>query len=173
MTSPSQSEGEPQTGLPQADETHWKIGRGLAEVLTGLAFSAIAGYFLLLGKDLPDSNFNPTDPGTAAFPDTLAWALLACSIAILLFGIFRMFSSEKGEGISITEPLNVIGTILLTVLYAFSMPFVTYYVATIVWAPLVLLLSGIRSWKWIVSLTILTLLVAHFVFERVLSANLP
>jgi hypothetical protein len=53
------------------------------------------------------------------------------------------------------------------------MPYVTYYAATVVWVPLLLLLGGVRSWKWIVSLTVLTLLLAYLIFELVLNVNLP
>jgi hypothetical protein len=50
---------------------------------------------------------------------------------------------------------------------------VTYYAATVVWVPLLLLLGGVRSWKWLLSLTVLTLLVAYFIFVLLLNVNLP
>ena len=170
------SDGEPQAGLPQSDESHenqWMIGLGLAEVLGGLAFAAVAGYFLFDALRLPTSNYNPADPGTGAFPNTMGYSLLFCSLTLVAIGIVRMRTGVGNIPVTIVQPLNVAGVIAITVIYALTMPYVTYYVATAVWAPLMLLLGGVRSWKWIVSLTVSTLLFAHFVFEVLLSVFLP
>ena len=173
MTTTSNSEGEPQAGLPQSAENQWKIGLGLTEVLAGLIFSALAGYFLIEALDFPSSSYNTADPGTAAFPNTMGYSLLFCSLTLVVIGIFRMRTGVGNTPVTITQPLNVVGVIALTVIYALAMPYVTYYGATIVWAPLMLIMGGVRSWKWIVSLTVSTMLFAHFVFEVLLSVFLP
>ena len=173
MTTTSNSEGEPQAGLPQSAENQWKIGLGLTEVLAGLIFSALAGYFLIEALDFPSSSYNTADPGTAAFPNTMGYSLLFCSLTLVVIGIFRMRTGVGNTPVTITQPLNVVGVIALTVIYALAMPYVTYYGATIVWAPLMLIMGGVRSWKWIVFLTLFTLLFAHFVFEVLLNVFLP
>ena len=133
----------------------------------------MAGYFLIAARDLPTFNFNPADPGTATFPDTMGGALLACSLALAAIGIFRIRTGFGNTPVTITEPLNVTGAIVVTLIYVLAMPYVTYYAATVVWVPLLLLLGGVRSWKWLLSLTVLTLLVAYFIFELLLNVNLP
>jgi hypothetical protein len=170
------SDGEPQAGPPQSAkgyESQWMIGLGLAEVLGGLTFAAVAGYFLFDALSLPSSNYNPADPGTAAFPNTMGYSLLLCSLTLVVIGIVRMRTGVGNTPVTIDQPLNVVGVVAITVIYALTMPYVTYYGATAVWAPLMLLLGGVRSWKWIVSLTVSTMLFAHFVFEVLLSVFLP
>jgi len=173
MTITSNSEGEPQAGLPQSVESQWMIGLGLAEVLAGLVFAALAGYFLIDALDLPSSSYNTLDPGTAAFPNTMGYSLLFCSLTLVVIGIFRMRTGVGNTPVTITQPLNVVGVVAITVIYALAMPYVTYYGATIVWAPLMLILGGVRSWKLIIFLTVSTLLFAYFVFEVLLSVFLP
>ena len=173
MTITSSSEGEPQVGRPQGAESKWMIGLGLAEVLAGLIFTAVAGYFLIYALDFPSSSYSPTDVGTGAFPNTLGYALLFCSLTLAVIGIFRMRSGVGDAPVTIIQPLNVTGVAAVTVIYALAMPYVTYYGVTIIWVPLMLLLGGVRSWKWIVFLTVFTLLFAYFVFEVLLSVTLP
>ena len=173
MTTTSNSEGEPQAGLPQSAENQWKIGLGLTEVLAGLIFSALAGYFLIEALDFPSSSYNTADPGTAAFPNTMGYSLLFCSLTLVVIGIFRMRTGVGDTPVTIIHPLNITGVAAVTVIYALVMPYVTYYGATIVWVPLMLILGGVRGWKWIVFLTISTLLTAYFIFEVLLSVVLP
>ena len=165
--------GGPERGSLTTPGRQWKIGLGLAETIAGLVFAAVAGYFLIAARDLPTFNFNPADPGTATFPDTMGSALLVCSLALAATGIFRIRTGFGNAPVTITEPLNVTGAIVVTLIYVLLMPYVTYYAATVVWVPLMLLLGGVRSWKWILSLTMSTLLVAYFVFELLLNVNLP
>jgi len=165
--------GSLERGSPTTRGRQWKIGLGLAETIAGFVFAAVAGYFLIAARDLPTFNFNPADPGTAAFPDTMGGALLACSLILAAIGIFRIRTGIGNTPVLISEPLNVTGAIAVTLIYVLAMPYVTYYTATVVWVPLLLLLGGVRSWKWIVSLTVLTLLLAYFIFELVLNVNLP
>ena len=99
--------------------------------------------------------------------------LLACSLILAAIGIFRIRTGIGNTPVVISEPLNVTGAIAVTLIYVLAMPYVTYYAATVVWVPLLLLLGGVRSWKWIVSLTVLTLLLAYLIFELVLNVNLP
>jgi hypothetical protein len=173
MTMTSESQGEPREGLSQGAETQWKIGLGLAEVIGGIAFAAIAGYFLISALDLPTFKFNPADPGVAAFPNTMGLILLGCSLALAVIGICRMRTGTGNVPVAIVQPLNVIAVIILTLLYAIAMPYVTYYVATAIWVPLILLLSNIRSWKMIAILTLSLLLFAYFVFDIILNVKLP
>ena len=84
-----------------------------------------------------------------------------------------MRTGDGNTPVTIVQPLNVVGVVAVTVIYALAMPYVTYYGATIVWAPLMLILGGVRSWKLIISLTVSTLLFAHFVFEVLLGVFLP
>lgn len=169
----SNSEGESQVGLSQDAKSKWEISLSLVEVLGGLIFTAVAGYFLIDALNLPSSSYNPADPGTAAFPNALGYALLFCSLALVVNGIFRMRSGVGDTPVTIIQPLNVVGVAIITVIYALVMPYVTYYGATIVWLPLMLILGGVRTWKWIVFLTISTLLSAYFIFEVLLSVVLP
>jgi len=173
MTMTSNSEGEPQAGLPQDVESKWETGLGLVEVLAGLTFAAVAGYFLIDALNLPSSSYNPYDAGTAAFPNALGYALLFCSLALVVIGIFRMRTGVGDTPVTIIHPLNITGVAAVTVIYALVMPYVTYYGATIVWVPLMIILGGVRGWKWIVFLTISTLLTAYFIFEVLLSVVLP
>ncbi|MEQ8193776.1 MAG: tripartite tricarboxylate transporter TctB family protein [Rhodospirillales bacterium] len=174
MTMTSENQGESREGLSQDAETQWKIGLGLAELVGGILFAAIAGYFLISAQDLPTFKFNPADPGVAAFPNTMGLVLLGCSLALAAIGIVRMRrNGAADEKVVIVQPLNVIAAIVLTVIYALVMPYVTYYVATAVWVPLLLLLSSIRSWKSIAILTASLMIFAYLVFELLLNVKLP
>jgi hypothetical protein len=123
--------------------------------------------------DLPTFKFNPADPGVAAFPNTTGLILLGCSLALVVIGICRMRTGSGNVPVAIVQPLNVVAVTVLTLLYAIAMPFATYYVATAVWTPLMLLLSNIRSWKTIVVLTLSMMVFARVVFEIVLNVKLP
>ncbi|MEX2449369.1 MAG: tripartite tricarboxylate transporter TctB family protein [Rhodospirillales bacterium] len=174
MTLTSESQGEPRKGLSRDAERQWKIGLGLAEVIGGIAFAAIACYFLISAQDLPTFKFNPADPGVAAFPNTMGAILLACSLALAVIGVIRIRrNGTDNEPVVIVQPLNVMGAIAVTVIYTLVMPFVTYYVATAIWVPLILLLSSIRSWKMIAILTLSLLVFAYFVFDIILNVKLP
>lgn len=168
-----EEKGEPQKGLSPADDMQWKIGLGLAETIAGLFFAGVAAYSLIAAQEFAHIGFNPNDPGPAAFPRTMGTLLLVCSLALAVIGIQRMRTGAGGEPVTIIRPLNVIAGAAGSLLYAFAMPFVTYYVATAIWFPFMLVLAGVRSWKWIVIATLVFMLFARLAFEVVLSINLP
>lgn len=141
------------------------------EVVTGILFTLVAGWFLLEAIQLPAPLNNHGGVGPSTFPAGISTLIIIFSI-ILIFGGIRKGAKEKMK-IVIKRHNSILASMLLIVLYAISFHYIGYYVATALFMPVALLLASELRWKMIIFVTVLFELFAFCVFAVLLSVPLP
>lgn len=171
----SPASGEPRPGLAEQQvDRRWRVRLGLAEIVAGLAFVGVACYFLIAAQEFAHISFNPNDPGPASFPRTMGILLLVCSLALAVLGVRRLRDvHDESALVDVVRPLHVLGGIAVSFVYAFAMPYLGYHIATAIWFPVLLMLSGVTNWKSLILWTVVFIIGADIAFARILGVIFP
>jgi len=141
----------------------------LAEIISGILFMSLAGWFLLQAHNFPPP-LNAMDVGPAVFPQIIAAAIVLFALALLIQGIKTIPVSKK---VSIKRGKYLIGSIALIIGYALVIPFSGYYIATALYIPVLLYFAGTRKWQVISIITVAFIIFAKAGFEILLKVPLP
>lgn len=123
----------------------------------------VAGAFLI-------ASFSIEDEASRTFPQVI------CGLTILLSTLF-LISVLRGHYTN--DDVNLKGTGLaifmagIILLYILAITFVGYYIATVLFLPIGMLILGQRSWKVIVGIDIGVILFVYLFFGILLSMQMP
>jgi putative tricarboxylic transport membrane protein len=138
------------------------------EIATGVFFILVAVWFLYEASKFP-TNENSVDMGPAAFPQVLAGLVILFSVLLIITSLIK----RSNVRINAKRFKNILYSIAFLIIYGIAVPYIGFYIATILFIPIMLTLAGERSWKSIVSVTIVFELFAFTVFETILNVPLP
>lgn len=148
---------------------HMKITKWKAEVSLFALFAAGSVAMFLAAMRLPKA-YNPSDPGSALFPELIATGLLMIS-AVICIQCFRARSVQ--EQVEITRPMKVALLLVTTLIYVASMNATGYLLSTGLWAAVSAVALGFRR-IWPVLLIVgFFLLLGKYLFEGILGVPLP
>jgi putative tricarboxylic transport membrane protein len=114
-------------------------------------------------------NENSVDMGPAAFPQVLAWLVILLSVLLII----TSFIKGSALKISVKRFKQIVYSMVLLIIYGVAIPFIGFYIATILFIPIMLFLAGERKWKSIIGVTIVFELFAFAIFDTVLNVPLP
>src|SRR5690625_2012805 len=124
------------------------------------------GWIIYLSLLFPPS-FNPVDIGAGRVPLGTAPIGIICSVALF------MLVGASQRRVEISRPLNILLGSALVLLYVCAMPYVGFYVASIVAVPLLLFNGGERRWLLLFLYTLAFLAFVYFCFELLLGVRFP
>lgn len=146
-----------------------KITKWKAEISLFALFAAGSVAMFLAAMRLPKA-YNPSDPGSALFPELIATGLLlVCSVVCIQ--CFRMRS--RREEVEIARPMKVALLLFTTLIYIASMNAVGYLLATGVWAGVSAVALGFRRVWPVLLIVVFFLILGKYLFEGVLGVPLP
>jgi len=93
-------------------------------------------------------SFNPVDIGAGRVPLGTAIVGIVCSVVLFIL------AGASQKQIEIRHPLKVFFGAVLVLLYAYVMPYVGFYIASVVAVPLLLFNGGERRWLWLLLYTL-------------------
>lgn len=132
-------------------------------------FAAGSVAMYLAAMQLP-KGYNPSDPGSALFPELIAAGLLLIC-AVLCIQCFR---ARSGQGqVEITRPMKVVLLLVTTLIYVASMNASGYLLSTGVWAALSAVALGFRRVWPVLLIVAFFLLMGKYLFEGILGVPLP
>jgi len=111
--------------------------------------------------------FNPVDIGAGRVPFGTAIIGIVCSV------ILFMLTGTSQRQIEIRRPLNVFLGAALVLIYVYVMPYVGFYIASVVAVPLLLFNGGERRWLLLFLYTLAFLAFVYFCFELLLGVHFP
>jgi putative tricarboxylic transport membrane protein len=138
------------------------------EIATGIFFIVVAAWFLYEASKFP-VNESSVDMGPAAFPQVLAWLVILLSVLLII----TSFIKGSALKISVKRFKQIVYSMVLLIIYGVAIPFIGFYIATILFIPIMLFLAGERKWKSIIGVTIVFELFAFAIFDTVLNVPLP
>lgn len=146
-----------------------EMNMALARIWLGgiLAIWAVVFFIMAMYFDKP---LNPFDIGAAAFPILISASLFITSVWMMFQEFRRLPNSVPIKAKRFRA--NIFSAVLI-ILYTFSMPYVGYYLSTLVFIPAFLVASNERRWKWIIIITAILLLFNYLSFDRLLGVSLP
>ncbi|HZG73319.1 MAG TPA: tripartite tricarboxylate transporter TctB family protein [Chondromyces sp.] len=140
--------------------------------IIGCVFFLIVGiWFLVNALFLPGSQ-NSVDVGPAAFPILSAVGIILASVFYMIREIGKR-KAESGEKIIINDRNKVLISMGLLVLYALVMQLAGYYIASAIFVPVFLFVTGVRSLLKVVPVSIGFILFVYVAFDVLLEIPLP
>ena len=118
--------------------------------------------------------FNIAEPDSRYFPRILC-GLTTLLSTILLIQAARGKEVDKGEG----EPISFAGTkkaagmCLILIGYVILNMLTGFYISTVIYLPIGMIYLGQRNWKVIASISIILPVGVYFVFQKLLSMQMP
>jgi putative tricarboxylic transport membrane protein len=141
----------------------------LARIWVGGVLALWAAIFFVLVFYF-DTPLNEFDTGPAAFPMFISASLFITSVWMMV---------QEWPKIKLSPPVktkrfgrNCISASII-IAYAFSMPYVGYYLSTMLFIPAFLISSNEKRLKWIIIVTVLLLSFNYLSFDRLLGVSLP
>ncbi|WP_059104358.1 tripartite tricarboxylate transporter TctB family protein [Shouchella shacheensis] len=143
----------------------------IGEILIGTIILVFSLWFLMEALALPISR-GGNDVGPATFP-LIASGL--CTAFSLIFIVQALVARKKDneKKIIVNGPKKVILSITAFLLYIALIPIISFYVSTLVFLPLLLLITKERNWIKIGLITAGFLLFSFVGFELILGVPLP
>ena len=130
------------------------------------------GFFAFLIEKLPDRNL-PNTLGSDFMPWVLLICLFSLSTLLLLKNIFAGTKEKLDSKISFREGSGVLFLTALVYGYVQTMEPFGFLLVTPVFIAILMLFTGSRGWKEVVSVSILSTLGIYFFFQKVFQVQLP
>jgi len=142
------------------------------KVIGSVIFLIISGLFFVLSMDFPTVAVT-TDVGPAFMPRMYTVFLALLSIVLLIQGIKEKIKKEK---YSITNYENI-GLVLiimaLTVVYVFLIPYLGFYLVSLIFIITFLFISRVKKLWTILFVSIFTNVFVFVFFEKLLAVPIP
>lgn len=143
------------------------IPAAVADVLVCLALGALGFWFVIQAIDLPAGR---TMIGVGTFPMMVGSLLVAlCTVQIAL----SLRNHKSAATIAFGRPLAVPIGMALMLLFPFSMDSFGYFQTAAIWVPAFAWVAGITELPTIITLTLVILGLAYFLFQMLLGTPLP
>jgi putative tricarboxylic transport membrane protein len=130
------------------------------------------GFFAFLIERLPDRNL-PNTLGSDFMPWVLVICLFSLSLFLLLKNIFVGTLEKLDSKISFREGSGVLFLTAIVYGYVKAMGLFGFLFVTPVFIAILMLFTGSRGWKEVVTASILSTLGIYFFFQKVFQVQLP
>ena len=145
-----------------------KIRMAVAEIFTGCIMGLLGLWFLVKSFQLNDMGLVV---GPGAFPKIFAALAVALSLLVIFYGMQKL--KDYSNSVEIKRHANVLGFVLLVLVYAALMNILGYFLTTAILFPSLLFVAGERKWKKLVFISAGFVVFAKVVFDILLGVPLP
>jgi len=142
------------------------------KIIGSLIFFVFAGLFFILTLDFPTVG-QPKDVGPAFMPRVYASFLVFFSLILLIQGIKARSKKETDSEPLYQNMAVVAGTMLLTVVFVFLIPYLGFYLISIIFMMIFLKITKVKSIWTIIFVSIGTNLFIFTFFEKMLNVPVP
>lgn len=142
------------------------------ETAVGVFMLAVAAWFWFDSYSI-DTRTPASLSGPVAFPRGIAAMLAICSVLFVWRTVVSRIRLGRSRDIPLERPASVVLSMLLVVLYPLMLEWLGFYVATGVWLPLLLWVSGYRRPLGIALVSAGFLVFTKVVFQQALGTPLP
>lgn len=141
-------------------------GTKLGDRVIAACILALAVFLLFMAFGFPDPG-QPEDPGTAALPQIIGFALLALSLMLVFNSEEAVFSPEKGSR------LRTLLIAIVSLVYTFALTPLGFMLSTVIFMVAGLLIMGVRSPLRLVFVPVGVTLGVYYLFTEALGVYLP
>jgi hypothetical protein len=141
----------------------------LGRILTGIVIAVWSIVFFVLALDF-DKPLNPFDSGPRAFPLLISASLFFMAAGMVVVEFRRLHLPEKIR-VKRLGPIALAAGLMI--LYALAIPYAGYYLATVVFLPVMMMSAGEFRWKWLILITAMIVLFNYLSFDVILGVTLP
>lgn len=142
------------------------------KVIGSVVFLIISGLFFVLTLDFPTVAAT-ADVGPSFMPRIYSFFLALLAIILLIQGIRENIKKEK-DSVTTYENIGLVLIImLLTTVYVFLIPYLGFYLVSLVFIILFLLISRVKKISSIILVSIFTNVFIYVFFERLLHVPIP
>ncbi|WP_252312764.1 tripartite tricarboxylate transporter TctB family protein [Sinobaca sp. H24] len=142
-----------------------------ADIVISSIMILLSLWFLINSMGLPLS-LGGGDVGAAAFPLFASSLCLIFSISLLVIGI-NQYKKKNEDIIRFDNPMRILSAVGAFGMYAFLMPLIGYYISTIIFMPILLIIAQEKKWLKITLVTLGFLLFSWAAFDIALGVPLP
>jgi putative tricarboxylic transport membrane protein len=142
------------------------------ETAVGIFMLAVASWFWFDSYSI-ETRAPSSLSGPVAFPRGVAAMLAVCSVLFAWRSVAARLRTGQSRAIPVERPLPVLVSMVLVVLYPLLLEWLGYYVATGVWLPVLLWVSGYRRPIGIALVSAGFLAFTKVVFQQMLGTPLP
>lgn len=142
------------------------------EVAIAVVMVAVALWFWLEAGSI-QSQAPGSISGPVAFPRGVAAMLAVCSLLLIFRSVTARMRTGGSRPVVVKRPAPVLASIVLVVVYPLLLEWLGYYVATGVWLPVLLWVSGYRRPLGVVLASLAFLVFTKVVFQQMLGTPLP
>lgn len=142
------------------------------KIIGSLIFFVFAGLFFILTLDFPTIG-QPKDVGPAFMPKVYASFLVFFSIILLIQGIRERLKKENDSEPLYENMAVVVGTMILTIIFVFLIPYLGFYLISIIFMMIFLKFTKVKSVWTIVFVSLGTNLFIFTFFEKMLNVPVP
>jgi len=144
-----------------------KVNAILAALLIGFGI-----FYAYLAANLPDRNL-PNTLGSDFMPWVLAGCLFFLSLLLLIKTVFGSTPEQFDFSISPKEGFGVIFLTVCVFAYVKLMILIGFVLATPIFLALLMLITGSRKWKEIVTVSIFATFSIYLLFQKIFQVILP
>ena len=142
------------------------------ETAVGVFMLAVASWFWIDSYSI-ETRAPGSLSGPVAFPRGVAAMLAICSVLFIWRSVVARIRMGHSREIPVERPASVFLSMVLVVVYPLLLEWLGYYVATGVWLPVLLWVSGYRRPLGIALVSLGFLAFTKVVFQQALGTPLP
>lgn len=142
------------------------------KIIGSLIFIVFAGLFFILTFDFPTVG-QPKDVGPGFMPKVYASFLVFFSLILLFQGIKEKTKKENESDPLYQNMKIVVGTMILTIIYVFLIPYLGFYLISIIFMIIFLKFTKVKSVWTIIFVSLGTNLFIFTFFEKLLNVPVP
>lgn len=140
--------------------------------IVGSIFFILIGIWFLVNSLFLSGTQNAMDVGPSAFPILSSVGIILASVVYMVREL-RSRKQDEAERITIRNQNKVLLSMIFLVAYVLVMQIVGYYIASVLFIPIVLFTVGVRRIVQLVSLSAGFVLFAYVVFDVLLGVPMP
>ena len=142
------------------------------ETAVGIFMLAVASWFWFESYSI-ETRAPGSLSGPVAFPRGVAAMLAVCSVLLVWRSVAARMRTGQSRIVPVGRPLPVLASMVLVVVYPLLLEWLGYYVATGVWLPVFLWVSGYRRPVGLALVSLGFLVFTKVVFQQALGTPLP
>ena len=143
-----------------------------ANLVISLMLVLFGGYYVYLISQLPTRNL-PNTLGIAFMPGLLVTILFLLSVLLFLSTILNKIREKFDPKISLKEGLGVLFLTVFVYLYVKTMSLFGFILTTPFFLAVLMLMTGSRKWKEIVTISVVSPLCIYLFFQKIFKVILP
>lgn len=142
-----------------------------ADIVISSMMILLSLWFFIYSIGLPLS-LGGGDVGAAAFPLFASSLCLIFSITLLVIGI-NQYKKKNEDVIQFDNPTRILAAVGAFGAYIFLMPLIGYYISTVIFMPILLIIAQEKKWLKITLVTLGFLFFTWVAFDIALGVRLP